>query len=175
MGVGRATGLAFNLAFLLTPGKQNKGSYTECALGNSHSGLWSSIVALWRVWKETPLVKIQWNISTTEHNCSLRLEWEGHKRGDGLLRYSQKQRQQKCWSWGKDTTRCGRGAWRKGALDNGTHGQVTHWRTEKSTQEVLLSPLHKKPTRNCWTAEGPDCPRGEKDELEKQRRTDSKL
>lgn len=46
MGVGRATGLAFNLAFLLTPGKQNKGSYTECALGNSHSGLWSSIVAL---------------------------------------------------------------------------------------------------------------------------------
>jgi len=33
-------------------------------------------------------------------------EWEGDERKDGLLRYSKKQRQQKCWSWGNDTTHC---------------------------------------------------------------------
>lgn len=45
------------------------------------------------------------------------------------------------------------GAGRKGAGDNGTPGQMTCWRIEKSTQEV--SSQFTKPTRAGWLSAGP--------------------
>lgn len=75
-------------------------------------------------------------------------EWEGDERKDGLLRYSKKQRQQKCWSWGNDKTHCSKEEERKELRQ--WWGQLSdteeNWKIYRSV--FSLHPWWK--TIKCW-------------------------